>query len=359
MSIWTIALLVAGSPPENDPTPRIFTAIQSETQQRSVVERLDGHIGELSTALDGGDASSIETAARNLLAATDEAIVWNATPEGNLRPDLLLGLRGWALLNLDRMDDANEAFDRAGPAVANDFGYLLFLHEQAWDERDWTTVMELLERNAAVVATTEDAIINLYSERHIGMLRQGLGIDDETNARLTELLIATDWGRDQPPGRRDWVFAIAAQLRFENDDIEGAESLLSRMQTPRNLVDFLVQDRFADLHAAIIYRHGADLAAASRRHGVNLERAVQDMQDNLQHRQALAQYYEDIGQEVGLRELVSDHVENLEQADASDDYSFWLADTAAKAEARIERFDIALNIMDRLLASASTIIRHS
>ncbi len=325
-----------------------------ETRQIEIIEELVRD-SEALAALDNALPAEITTAAENLLETTNRAIIWNSSFGEPLPARSLLALRGTALWNLDRIDEADLAFEQAGPELARAFDYLVFRHDLAWRQRDWPKVLEILEADATI-PDTANAIAQTYDDFSWQVLRGNLGFGD-ANGRVAELLILVDWHAELPPGERDWIYLFAMLSRHENGDQGGAREALSMMRNPTYIVDILLDPDLADYHSQVEAEHGADLGLAAANIRSELATLWPEQHDNASYLLNYLISLRSLGEWQEISDIFSPIAEELDAAitdGQSDHYlmngdGFFVVNYLADAEMRLDRQDMAIARMDSLL----------
>ncbi|MEM8696827.1 MAG: hypothetical protein AAGE05_12470 [Pseudomonadota bacterium] len=353
------------------PTIAVFLAVPTleiETQigqpdamvedNRAVANTLDLQIRALIEAANGGDAQAIETAATALL-ATANFLVEPLIEQDNA--DVLAtlhALRGWSLWSLGRIEEADTAFDLAGPQNAREFGYLAFRHDLAWEQRDAVKALEILEADTAAAPGSDNLIIRYYDLRDLHGLRHGLDNDDVAEARLAEMLIASEWGTGSSPGALDWIYLLAMQGRHRAGDEEAAREALTKIRTPSFLLDILLDPEYSVYHVDIERQHGAGLAGAASSVGSDLAELWESRQGDAKY---LLQYIINLrnrGQPNEIIERYAPIVDDLETAIERGETEhfllngngFFVVNYLANAEMRLGRYDRAIARMDAILS---------
>lgn len=349
--IAMFAGVLAVSTPDTVPMDGLDSTTSGLSDQ-SVIDELTRDIEALAS-LEESTRDEIAAASENLLRTTDRAIIWNTSQRGTLVPQFLLGVRGWALWNLDRIDEADLAFEQAGPRIAHQFEYLDFRHDLAWDQQDWDRLLDILEMDS-VAAAAGDALIHLYANEDLIRLNARLGRTRETSGRIAEIVLATDWGSDLPPGDRDWILVAAAKSRHARDDLEGARRVIAQIERPSELVDLMILARYSDLHSDIARLHGPDLSTAVQSFSQRLGEASEQDPENPAIHEARVRFFSSVGNQEGIDSVIAPYVGSLDTAGEFNDVSFWIVNTAALSMARQGRLSEAIGLLDQLLAQGVT-----
>ncbi|MBC2776558.1 tetratricopeptide repeat protein [Parasphingopyxis marina] len=343
------------------PAESALSAPAVEALPQTGTDDLSGELSRITDAVleasESEDVAAAQAAATELLALID----------GQMAPALAVddpevvaayhALRGWAMWVLDRIEEADREFALIEPSQARDAGYLDFRHDLALDQEDWPKLLEILETDVAAGGDPETMIVNHYTIDDLEGLRYFLGYSAETNGRVAELLLTSNWGTDRPPGDRDWIYSFAFVRRVTAGDEAGARDVLNRMRAPDYIAELLINPAYAAYHAEIEARHGTDLGESAER----LRAALESMWDA---RSGEARYLLDymialraLGRHQEIADRFTPLVDAAQAAMAAGDSEhfllnadgFFVVDYLAEAEMSLGRNEAAEARMDRLL----------
>lgn len=331
------------------------SASQAGPVSPMVADELNRRIEALLVAVGSEDAGEIDTAAMQLLEYTDLLTIPIAQLGEETMVAELYGLLGWAFWTVDKIEEADDAFERAGSAMAQEYGYLSFRHDLAWEQRDWPKVLDIVEADV-IISQPGEAIAHHYSASAIHTLRRGLDYG-EANGRVAEVLIAVGWGDYLPPGELGWVYLFALKKRHREGDEQGVRDLLSRMRNPTYIVDIFRYEYLAGYRAQVEEQHGADLGIAASTIEADLALLWDERQEDSRYLLSYLVSLRNLGrwQEISDRfGPIVDRFQRAIEAGETEHYlqnsdGFFVVNYLADAELRLDRYQLAIGRMDSIL----------
>lgn len=298
-------------------------------------------------ALETQDEESIASAAERLVPELTFALesVQGVSEESRIA---LTTVRAMALWSLGRIEAADRDFFALDPAIARDAGYLDFRFDLALEQNDPSTILPVIEKDASAADPPEAALIHEFHFQGMVNLHRRLAEMDGAQARLAELILATDFDAHAPPGDRDIYHLWALRARLERGDIEGAREALGDIQTPRFLVDLLILNKYRALWPEIERRHGADLRQAVESYDRTLQETKAERLDEARFRVVYGNHLKAVGRYEDIVAELAPLADDWERMLADGEEGHWLVNIVADAEMATGRTASAIARMTRL-----------
>lgn len=172
--------------------------------------------------------------------------------------------------------------------------------------------------------------------------------DKARRIRMAEALVLLGWPGSRDPETRDYLRLIAAKAKRRRGESAQAAAVAATIESPRPLVELMIDRRFDDVFGPSADRSKLVRAALAREDKLSLE-AVSEDPDNLVATLRRVQFLRSVGRDAEVLPLVRRLTTDMDEVERSGSKAFWILNEAAYSLASLGRGREAVELMDRLL----------